>query len=82
MELIFPRSTLARLTPRGVVGALRPAVEVGVTGVAVAGVVALAFEDLVGVVGSVSFDNAPSFVVLETTVEAFSFFSSDSGKKL
>lgn len=73
MELIFPRSTFARLTPRGLVDVLGVVVEVGVTGVAVAA--ELDLEAFVGVVGG--FDTASSFVVLATAGDALSFLSSD-----
>lgn len=79
MELIFPRSTFSRLTPRGVVGALWAVAEVGVTGVAVAAAAAaLVLEAFVGMVGS--FDAASDFVVLATAVGALSFLSSASKK--
>lgn len=75
MELIFPRSTLARLTPRGAVGALGPVAEVGVTGVAgVAAAVLLVLEAFVGVVGS--FDATSDLLVFVTGVKDLSFFSS------
>lgn len=51
MELIFPRSTLARLTPSGLAGALA---EVGVPVVEVAAAEALFFEAFVGVVGTIA----------------------------
>lgn len=69
MELIFPRSTLAKFTPRGEVGALVALVVVGVTGVDV-GVEALTFEAFAGVSGS--FDRTSGFKVLETAFVGFS----------
>lgn len=78
MELIFPRSTLARLTPRGVVGAVVALVVVGVTGVDV-GVEALTFAAFTGV--SVSFDRTSGFKVLGTAFVGFSCFSSATRKQ-
>ena len=75
MELIFPKSTLARLTPSGLVGALRAEAEVGVIGVVVtAAVLAFVLAAFVGVVGT--FGAKSDFVALETAADAFSFFSS------
>lgn len=51
IELIFPRSTFARLTPSGLAGVLWALAEVGVTVVAVAAATSL-FEAFVGVVGA------------------------------
>lgn len=74
MELIFPRSTFARLTPRGFAEALGALAEVGVTGAAVAATAALAFEAFVGVVGS--FDAGSDLVVLATAEVTLSLLSS------
>lgn len=77
IELIFPRSTLARLTPRGVVGAPETLVDVGVTGAAVvvaAGAAATGLKTFVGVVGS--FDGVSDFKDLETDWDGLSFLSS------
>ena len=66
MELIFPRSTLAKLTPKGVVGAGVDLADVGVPGFAVVAATALVFEAFVGVLGS--FISVSDFGVLETAV--------------
>lgn len=75
MEVIFPRSTLARLTPSGAVGVLGVA-DVGVTGVVVAVAEALVLEAFTDVFGS--FDGASDFVALETAAAGFSFLSSEN----
>lgn len=85
IELIFPRSTLARLTPRGVVGALVTLVDVGVTGAAVVVVVAAGeaaatgLKTFVGVVGS--FNGVSDFEDLETDWDGLSFLSSRGEKE-
>lgn len=76
IELIFPRSTLARSTPRGVVGTLVTLACTGVTGAVVTAAAAdvTGLETVVGVVGD--FDVVSNFKVLETEGEDLSFFSS------
>ena len=75
MELIFPRSTLARLTPSVVVGVLWRVTAIGDSGVgAEAGGVVLG--DFIVVSGRLSFDGTPTLVVLETAGDAFPVFSS------
>lgn len=81
MELIFPRSTLARLTPRGVVGALVTLACMGVTGAAVVAAAAdtTGLETVVGVVGGS--DVVSDFKVLETEGGDLSFLSSISKRR-
>lgn len=74
MELIFPRSTLARLTPSGVVGALVAVADVGVSGVTVAAAEVLVLEAFVGVMGG--FDGTSDFIVFEAATAGLSFLSS------
>lgn len=74
MELIFPRSTLARLTPRGAVGAVVALAGVGVTGFAVVTAEGLGLDGFVGVLGG--FD-AESGFVLVTAGDSLSSLSSE-----
>jgi len=77
MELIFPRSTLSKLTPSGEVGALRPAAGGAVSGVGGAGAEAggVVLGDLVVVSVSVSFIGTLNFVILKTAGDAVSVLS-------
>lgn len=77
MEVIFPRSTLARLTPRGVAGVLAGVADVGVTGVVVVVVAeALFLEAFAGGFGS--FEGASDFAALDMAAAGFSFLSSEN----
>ena len=80
MELIFPGSTFARLTPRVVAGVHWRLGAVGVSGVGVvAGEVILG--DFAVVSGRLSFVGAPALVVLEAAGDAFPAFSPSTGEK-
>lgn len=77
MELIFPRSTLARFTPRGVVGVVIALADVGVTGAAVVTTEGMGLGGFVAVLGG--FDAASDFV-LETAPDGWSDLPSGRGK--
>lgn len=79
IELIFPRSTLAKLTPRGVVGAGVALADVGVPGFAVGAAEAVVFDVFVGVHGSLF--SVSDFGVLETAVDDLSLSSATYRKQ-
>lgn len=79
IELIFPRSTLARLTPRGADGVFVAVADVEVTEVVVTAAEALVLKTFAGVL--VTFEDTSDFVVFETAEEGLSFLSPVNNSK-